>query len=124
MKKYILTIDQGTSSTRTIIFDEKANIVSMAQQEIKQYYPQTGWVNHDANEIWLSVLTTMTRAMLEKQIQPDEIAGIGLTNQRETTVVWEKSTGRPITHAIVWQSRQTQDICNELNEKGYQFNKK
>ncbi len=120
MKKYILTIDQGTSSTRTIIFDQQANIVSMAQQEIKQYYPQTGWVNHDANEIWLSVLTTMTRAMLEKQIQPEEIAGIGLTNQRETTVVWEKSTGRPITHAIVWQSRQTQEICNELNDKGYQ----
>lgn len=119
MKKYILVIDQGTSSTRTIIFDEQSRLISISQQEIKQYYPESGWVNHDPNEIWLSVLTTMTRAMLEKNIDPSEIAVIGITNQRETTIVWDKKTGKPISNAIVWQSRQTQGICDDLIEKGY-----
>jgi glycerol kinase len=120
MEKYILTIDQGTTSTRTIIFDHKSQIVAMAQQEIKQYYPKPGWVNHDANEIWLSVLATMAKALSEGEIDPASIAAIGITNQRETTVIWDKTTGRPISHAIVWQSRQSSPICDDLKESGYQ----
>ena len=120
MGKYILTIDQGTTSTRTIIFDHQSHIVSMAQQEIKQYYPKTGWVNHDANEIWLSVLSTMTKALYDANLTAKDIAAIGITNQRETTVIWDKKTGRPIAPAIVWQSRQSDDICQRLKAQGYQ----
>lgn len=120
MEKYILTIDQGTTSTRTIIFNHQSQIVSMAQQEIKQYYPKTGWVNHDANEIWLSVLSTMTKALYDAHLTAKDISAIGITNQRETTVIWDKVTGRPIAPAIVWQSRQSDDICQDLKNQGYQ----
>ncbi|MFU8793112.1 MAG: glycerol kinase GlpK [Acholeplasmataceae bacterium] len=120
MEKYILTIDQGTTSTRTIIFNHQSQIVSMAQQEIKQYYPKAGWVNHDANEIWLSVLSTMTKALYDANLSAKDIRAIGITNQRETTVIWDKKTGRPIAPAIVWQSRQSDDICQQLKDKGYQ----
>ena len=120
MEKYILTIDQGTTSTRTIIFNHKSQIVSMAQQEIKQHYPQSGWVNHDANEIWLSVLSTMTKALYDANISAKAIAAIGITNQRETTVIWDKKTGRPIAPAIVWQSRQSDEICQKLKAQGHQ----
>ena len=116
---YILVIDQGTTSTRAIIFDEQANIVSLAQKEITQYYPEPGWVNHDANEIWVSVLATMAQALKKSTLSIDDIQAIGITNQRETTVIWDKQTGIPIAPAIVWQSRQTQTICNELKENGY-----
>ncbi|MGA0351939.1 MAG: FGGY family carbohydrate kinase, partial [Acholeplasmataceae bacterium] len=116
---YILVIDQGTTSTRTIIFDEKAHIVSMAQKEITQYYPNPGWVNHDANEIWVSVLATMAKALKSSGLSIEDIKAIGMTNQRETTVVWDKQTGMPISKAIVWQSRQTQKLCETLKSKGY-----
>ena len=114
--KYILVIDQGTTSTRTIIFNEYAEVISMAQKEISQSYPKPGWVYQDANEIWLSVLTTITEALYKKNIDPKNIDVIGITNQRETVVAWDKKTEKPLHEAIVWQSRQTQAFCNELKE--------
>lgn len=119
MNEYILTIDQGTSSTRTIIFDKESNVISSAQVEFKQYYPKPGWVEHDANEIWLTVLNTMSQAMINKNIDPADVKVIGITNQRETTVVWNRETGQPIYHAIVWQSRQTKEISDQLIADGY-----
>ena len=116
----ILVIDQGTTSTRTIIFNKQSEIISMAQKEITQYYPNPGWVYHDANEIWLSVLTTMTQAIYQKNIDPKEIQVIGITNQRETVVAWDKKTEQPLHHAIVWQSRQTQEHCERLKKEGYE----
>jgi glycerol kinase len=117
---YVLALDQGTTSTRAIVFDRMGNIVSTAQQEIKQYFPQPGWVEHDAEEIWISVLGVIAGALTKAAIAPEQIAAIGITNQRETTVVWDKQTGRPIHRAIVWQSRQTNDICEELKRQGYE----
>jgi len=117
MKKYILSIDQGTTSTRVIIFNKKMNIVAKAQREINNYYPQEGWVEHDANEIWLSVLACMADVILKSGIDPKEVDSIGITNQRETTVIWDKKTGLPIYRAIVWQSRQSEYICEELRRK-------
>ena len=117
---YIIVIDQGTTSTRTMIFDQAARVVSVAQKEITQYYDAPGWVNHDANEIWVSVLSTMAQALKQQSIDINDVVSIGITNQRETTVVWDKNTGNPICKAIVWQSRQTQEICDELINKGYQ----
>lgn len=115
---YILAIDQGTTSSRAIIFDKGGNIVQVAQKEFTQYFPKPGWVEHDANEIWLSVVAVYMEAILKAEIEPDEIEAIGITNQRETVVVWEKATGRPIYHAICWQSRQTADICDSLRSAG------
>lgn len=89
----------------------------MSQREFKQYFPKGGWVEHDANEIWTSVLAVISSVLNENNISPKQIEGIGITNQRETAVVWDKNTGRPVYHAIVWQSRQTQDICTELKSK-------
>lgn len=120
MKKYILSIDQGTTSTRAILFDKQSNIKTIAQKEFTQYFLKPGWVEHDANEIWLSVLSVIAQAITTSSIQPNEVAAIGLTNQRETVVVWDKDTGLPIYNAIVWQSRQTSDICDDLKEKGYE----
>lgn len=117
---YIIVIDQGTTSTRTIIFNEHAKVMSMAQKEITQYYPKSGWVNHDANEIWVSVLSTMAQALKQRSISIEDVSAIGITNQRETTVVWDKNTGNPIHHAIVWQSRQTQELCDELIKSGHE----
>lgn len=119
-EKYILSIDQGTTSTRAIIFDKHSDIISVAQEEIKQYYPQSGWVEHDANEIWISVLTVMARALVQANLEASDIASIGITNQRETTVVWDKETGHPVYHAIVWQSRQSEEICQKLKKQGYE----
>lgn len=119
MKKYVLAIDQGTTSTRAIIFDEKSNIVSVANKEITQYYPKPGWVEQDANEIWLSVISTITQALVLKNILPNQIECIGITNQRETTIIWDKLTGEPIYNAVVWQSRQSQKICDDLEKNGY-----
>ncbi len=119
MEKYIMSLDQGTTSTRAILFNQEGKIVHIAQREFKQYFPQSGWVEHNANEIWSSILAVIATVLSEKNIHPEQIAGIGITNQRETTVVWDKTTGEPIYNAIVWQSRQTADICNKLIEGGY-----
>ena len=120
MEQYIMSIDQGTTSSRAILFDKEGQIQGVAQREFKQYCPKSGWVEHDANEIWTSVLAVMAEVINENEIDPEQIKGIGITNQRETTVIWDKKTGRPIYHAIVWQSRQTQHICNELKEQGHE----
>ncbi len=117
--KYILAIDQGTTSTRAIIFDHNSNIISMSSEQIEQIYPKPGWVEHNPNQIWVSVLAVMARVLLEANLKPQDIQAIGITNQRETTVVWDKNTGHPIYNAIVWQSRQTVDICESLKQKGY-----
>ncbi|MGN7454477.1 glycerol kinase GlpK [Paenibacillus pasadenensis] len=119
-QKYILAIDQGTTSSRAIVFDRQGRIVSTAQQEIRQYFPQPGWVEHDASEIWVSVLGVIASSLSQAEILPEQIEAIGITNQRETAVVWDRHTSRPIHHAIVWQSRQTQDICEELKRQGHE----
>lgn len=118
MEQYILSLDQGTTSSRAILFNKEGKVEHVSQREFKQYFPQAGWVEHNANEIWSSILSVIATVLTEKNIRPEQIAGIGITNQRETTVVWDKTTGKPIYNAIVWQSRQTADICNELNEAG------
>jgi glycerol kinase len=119
MEKYILSLDQGTTSSRAILFNQAGKIVHIAQKEFTQYYPQPGWVEHNANEIWGSILSVIAAVLSESGVHAKQIAGIGITNQRETTVVWDKTNGRPIYNAIVWQSRQTVGICEELKEKGY-----
>ena len=119
MEKYIMSIDQGTTSSRVIIFNHDAKVVSSAQKEFQQYFPKPGWVEHDANEIWLSVLSCMMQSMLDANIKPEQIEGIGITNQRETTVVWDKKTGIPVYKSIVWQSRQTAEICNQLKQNNH-----
>jgi len=118
-EKYILALDQGTTSTRAILFDKKGEIFHSSQQEFTQYFPQSGWVEHRADEIWSSVLAVIAGVLSEKNIDADQIAGIGITNQRETAVVWDKHTGDPVYNAIVWQSRQTADICEELKAQGH-----
>jgi glycerol kinase len=120
MKDYILSIDQGTTSTRAIIFDKNSQIIASASEEITQIYPHPGWVEQNANEIWVSVLTVMARVLIDANLKAKDINAIGITNQRETTVVWEKETGQPVYNAIVWQSRQTHQICHDLIEKGYE----
>ena len=119
MKKYLMALDQGTTSSRCIIFNKKGEIVSLAQKEFTQYFPQSGWVEHDANEIWASQAGVMTEAMAKCSIEAEEIAAIGITNQRETTIVWDKETGEPIYHAIVWQCRRTADYVEQLKEEGF-----
>ncbi|MGX7196013.1 glycerol kinase GlpK [Enterococcus olivae] len=119
-KKYIMAIDQGTTSSRAILFDKKGNKIGASQKEFTQHFPQSGWVEHNANEIWNSVQSVIAEAFIESGIRPEEVAGIGITNQRETTVVWEKATGRPIYNAIVWQSRQSADIADQLVRDGHQ----
>lgn len=119
MEKFIMAIDQGTTSSRAILFNKKGEIVSVAQQEFQQIFPNPGWVEHNANEIWTSVLAVIAQSLELNNIQPEQIEAIGITNQRETTVVWDKHTGRPIYNAIVWQSRQTADICDDLKAQGY-----
>lgn len=108
---YIMAIDQGTTSSRAIIFDKKGWAVSSSQKEFPQIFPQAGWVEHDANEIWHSVRSVIAGAFIESDIKPEQIEAIGITNQRETTLVWDKATGQPIYNAIVWQSRQTADLA-------------
>lgn len=120
MKQYILAIDQGTTSTRAILFDHQGQLVHQTQREFKQYFPHSGWVEQDAMEIWNSVLEVVGAMFIETNIQPEEIASIGITNQRETTVIWDKRTGLPVYRAIVWQSRQSQGICEQLIEEGYE----
>ncbi|MBY6024265.1 glycerol kinase GlpK [Bacillus sp. 1780r2a1] len=119
MEKYILSLDQGTTSSRAMLFNKKGEIVHVAQKEFTQYFPNPGWVEHNANEIWGSILSVIASCLSESGITPEQIEAIGITNQRETAVVWEKATGKPVYNAIVWQSRQTAGICEELKEKGY-----
>ena len=118
-KKYIIALDQGTTSSRAIIFDRDQRIVKVAQKEFTQLYPKAGWVEHDPMEIYSSQYGVLMEALAQSDINPEEIAGIGITNQRETTIVWDKQTGRPIYNAIVWQCRRTADICHELEEQGW-----
>lgn len=119
MKRFIMALDAGTTSSRCILFDNKGRICSVAQKEFTQYFPETGWVEHDAEEIWATQLEVAREAMKKAEVSADDIAAIGITNQRETTVVWDKETGKPIYHAIVWQCRRTADYCDTLKEKGY-----
>lgn len=118
-KTYILAIDQGTTSTRSILFNLEGEIVHTVQKEFKQYFPHPGWVEHNANEIWNSTLSVISGLFTETDVEPRQIKAIGITNQRETTVVWDKETGKPVYHALVWQSRQTEDICKTLRDAGH-----
>ncbi|MFO7818768.1 MAG: FGGY family carbohydrate kinase, partial [Halanaerobacter sp.] len=118
MGDYILSIDQGTTSSRAIVFDQAGEEVSVAQKEFTQYYPNPGWVEHDANEIWGTTIGVIADALGKADITADEIDGIGITNQRETTVVWDAETGKPIHNAIVWQDRRTAGICDDIEEQG------
>jgi glycerol kinase len=120
MDTYILSLDQGTTSTRAILFDRSGRVVHSAQQEFTQYFPNPGWVEHNANEIWGSVLAVIATVLSESGVKPEQVAGIGITNQRETAVVWDRETGMPVYNAIVWQSRQTADICEQLKRDGHE----
>ena len=117
-KKYIIALDQGTTSSRAILFDKCGNIVSSAQKEFTQIYPKAGWVEHNPMEIWGSQSGVLREVLETTSVRPDEIAAIGITNQRETTVVWDKNTGKPVYNAIVWQCRRTASICDDLKKKG------
>ena len=119
MNGYLMALDQGTTSSRCIIFDRKGTMIASAAKEFPQYFPQTGWVEHNAEEIWESQLFCAREALNKAALSPTQIAAIGITNQRETTIVWEKDTGKPICPAIVWQCRRTAPFCEELTAKGY-----
>ncbi|MEO6837322.1 MAG: FGGY family carbohydrate kinase, partial [Ginsengibacter sp.] len=117
MKKYILAFDQGTTSSRAIVFDKSGFIISISQKEFTQIFPSPGWVEHDPNEIWSSQIGVAAEAVSRVGLTSNDIAAIGITNQRETTVVWEKETGKPIYNAIVWQDRRTADFCDQLKKQ-------
>jgi glycerol kinase len=117
LQKFILALDQGTTSSRAIIFDHSGAIISIAQKEFTQFFPRPGWVEHDPFEIWSSQIAVATEAILKAQLTPKDIAAIGITNQRETTIVWDKQTGKPVCNAIVWQDRRTAAFCESLKEK-------
>jgi glycerol kinase len=117
--KYLLAIDQGTSSSRSIIFDSTGALVASAQREFPQYFPQPGWVEHDPEEIWQSQAATITEALAKAHLRPSDLAAIGITNQRETSLIWDRKTGRPIAPAIVWQDRRTAGDCDRLREAGH-----
>ena len=118
MAKYVMALDAGTTSNRCILFNEKGEMCSVAQKEFTQYFPHPGWVEHDANEIWSTQLGVAVEAMSKIGATAEDIAAIGITNQRETTIVWDKNTGEPVYHAIVWQCRRTSEYCDTLKEKG------
>lgn len=118
MSKFILSFDQGTTSSRAIVFDKEGSIVAIAQKEFEQIYPQPGWVEHDASEIWTTQISVATEAIVKAGLTPTDIAAIGITNQRETTVLWDRKTGEPLHNAIVWQDRRTSAYCDELKAKG------
>ncbi|MEF1291865.1 glycerol kinase GlpK [Vibrio sp. M260118] len=117
-QKYIVALDQGTTSSRAVILDHDANIVSISQREFTQIYPQSGWVEHDPLEIWATQSSTLIETLAKSGIRSDQLAAIGITNQRETTIVWNKETGKPVYNAIVWQCRRTAEICEELKARG------
>lgn len=118
-EKYILALDQGTTSSRAIIFDDTSRMVAMAQKEFTQIFPQPGWVEHDADEIWSTQIGTAAEVLAQADLTPAEISAVGITNQRETTVIWDRHTGKPVYNAVVWQSRQTVDICEALKARGH-----
>ena len=115
---YLLALDQGTSSSRSIVFDAQGRMVAMAQREFRQIYPQPGWVEHDAEEIWQTQLDTAREALAKAGVEASAVAAIGITNQRETTVLWNRRTGQPLHHAIVWQDRRGEPLCAQLREAG------
>src|SRR3989338_8771587 len=117
--KYILAIDQGTTGSRAYLFDRRGSIVSSAYKEFRQIYPKAGWVEHDPEEIWRSVEAVTKKALSQERIRPRDIAAIGITNQRETTILWDRKTGRPAYNAIVWQCRRTAAMCDALKRDGY-----
>ena len=116
---FILALDQGTTSSRSILFNERGDMISTAQKEFAQIYPLPGWVEHDPEEIWSSQISTMAEVLAKSGINIRQIAGIGITNQRETTVLWDRKTGRPVYNAIVWQDRRTASYCDELISAGH-----
>lgn len=118
MKKYVIALDQGTTSSRAIVFDKEQNIIGISQKEFTQIYPKEGWVEHDPLEIWATQYGVLQEVIAKTNISQDEVAAIGITNQRETTIVWDKNTGNPVYNAIVWQCRRTADICDRLKAKG------
>ncbi len=120
MEKYILSLDAGTTSNRAILFNHSGEIIESAQEEFEQIYPQAGWVEHNAQTIWETQLSVIRKVIQQKGIQPSQISGIGITNQRETTLIWNKETGIPIANAIVWQDRRTAGFCDELKAKGFE----
>ena len=120
MSDYILAIDQGTTSSRAILFDALGNIVSVAQEEFTQIFPADGWVEHDPEEIWTTTLQTSQDAIQKAGVEPSAIKGIGITNQRETTIIWDRETGKPIHNAIVWQDRRTANFCEQLKASGFE----
>jgi glycerol kinase len=117
--KGILALDQGTTSSRAIVFDHEGSIVALAQKEFRQIFPQSGWVEHDATEIWRTQLETARAALAKAGLEASDIAGIGITNQRETTVIWDRKTGQPIHNAIVWKDRRTAEFCDGLKAAGH-----
>ena len=118
MAKYVMALDAGTTSNRCILFDEKGKMCSVAQKEFTQYFPKPGWVEHDASEIWSTQLGVAVEAMSKIGASAEDIAAIGITNQRETAIVWDRHTGEPVYRAIVWQCRRTSEYCDSLKEKG------
>ncbi|MEL7512780.1 MAG: FGGY family carbohydrate kinase, partial [Cyanobacteria bacterium J06554_3] len=120
MKKYILAFDQGTTSSRAIVFDRTGTILSIAQKEFRQIFPQSGWVEHDATEIWSSQIGVVNEALAQMNIAASDIAAIGITNQRETTVIWDRKTSEPIHNAIVWQDRRTAEVSDQLKAAGHE----
>ena len=118
-EQFIIALDQGTSSSRAVLFDHAGDIVDVTQQEFEQHYPKSGWVEHDADEIWSSQFRVLQTLVVNNHLRPHNIAGVGITNQRETTVVWNKRTGKPVYNAIVWQDRRTAATCDELSSKGW-----
>ena len=120
MPHYLLAIDQGTTSTRAIVFNSEGKRCAQHQIELTQYYPQSGWVEHDAEEIWQSVINVCQQAVKKAGLMPEQIAGIGITNQRETTVIWNRHTGKPIYRGIVWQDRRTANLCDALKQAGHE----
>ena len=118
MKRYIAALDQGTTSSRCILFDREQNIIGSAQRELTQIYPKPGWVEQDPMEIWSTQYSVLTEVLAQTGVAPEELAAIGITNQRETTIVWDRETGRPVSNAIVWQCRRTAPLCEELKADG------
>ena len=119
-KKYIIALDQGTTSSRAIVFDHNTNLVASSQREFSQMYPKPGWVEHDAMEIWASQSSTLIEVLARADIHSEDVAAIGIANQRETTVIWDKATGKPVYNAIVWQCRRSKDICEQLKASGFE----
>ncbi|MCA1772955.1 MAG: glycerol kinase, partial [Halomonas sp.] len=119
MPSYILAIDQGTTSSRAILFDREGQVTAVAQREFTQHYPYDGWIEHDPEDIWDTVVATCQEVVKKAAIKPEAIAGVGITNQRETTIVWDKRTGKPVYNAIVWQDRRTSSLCEQLRDGGH-----